>query len=544
MTNNSYIWIALLLGVQGACSSTSDDTTRRPTTPEAGRNSSGSDRTRTGQGQIEAETTPNNSPPSTGPASSDPPPPQTPPPAGARGAMNASARDAFQQGLNAARAGQLETARAAFESALSSDPRAYQAAYNAGVIAERQGQDPAAEILYQRSLSIQADYDLAVVARTRLLIRTRRLPEAISFVGGIARSNSGNFSVRAEYARLLVLNNRAQDAIDEARQILRADERNVGAKLAVAEAYRALGRLDLALYIVNDLINGSDPNHPNNGPGANVSTVQHLRGLLQLEVERNVPAAIISFRRAVELDPEFAEARNNLGVQFLLAGNYQEAIEQLQAATALSPAWSKAHLNLGDALRATGQYDRAMAEFQRAQQLEPGLVEVHYNSGRLYAEQARSIAGSEVESLQRKVQLLQQAQAAFTRYREALGAAYTSNVRRDDVEAQLTRLPQQIERAQRSLQRAQRATQRSGTPANDPAPSTPASAAATDPQNTPPASPTNTTSAISTVTTPNTPPTLSASAPAATQAGTTQPSAGISTPYDDPANDAASSPNR
>jgi len=268
-----------------------------------------------------------------------------------------------------------------------------------------------------------------------------------------------------------VLNNRAQEAIEEARRILRQDERNVPAKLAVAEGYRALGRLDLAFYIVNDLINGSDPNHPNNGAGVNNAEVQHLRGLLQLEVERNVPAAITSFRRAVELDPEFAEARNNLGVQFLLAGNYAEAIEQLRAAIALSPSCSKTHLNLGDALRATAQFEQAMSEFQRAQQLEPGLVEVHYNTGRLYSEQARGISGTEVDSLQRKVQLLQQAQAAFTRYRDVLGAQYASNVRRDDVEAQLTRLPQQIERAQRSLQRAQAAARRA-SPAPTEAPTT------------------------------------------------------------------------
>jgi tetratricopeptide (TPR) repeat protein len=426
--------------------------------------------------------------------------------------MNAAARGMFQQGVASARAGQLEAARAQFEAALNADPRAYQAAYNAGVIAERQGQDPAAELLYQRSLSILPDYEPAVIARVRLLIRTRRLPEAVTFVAGIARANPSNLVVRAEYARLLVLTNRPQEAIDEARQILRADERNVAAKLVVAEAYRAQGRLDLALYIVNDLINGSDPNHPNNGPGANNPSAQHLRGLLQLEVERNVPAAIASFRRAVELDGEFAEARNNLGVQYLLAGNYQEAIEQLQAAVALSPSWAKARLNLGDALRATGQYDRAMAEFQRVQQLDSTMVEVHYNTARLYAEQARAVTGNDVENLQRKIQLLQQAQAAFTRFRDVLGGAFASHARREDVENQLSRLPQQIERTQRALQRAQRNAQRtSSTPAEGgaPASSTPPSGSQTptgtpsvQPSNTPQESPTNPDTQTSPPTTP------------------------------------------
>jgi tetratricopeptide (TPR) repeat protein len=486
-----------------ACSSSNENQSTTPPAASAGA-SSGGDSTTAGRGAIdEANTPPAAAPPAAAATPpTEPPPtpaaPVEPPPGAGRVAMNSSARDSFQQGVASARAGQLEAARSQFEAALNADPRAYQAAYNAGVIAERQGQDPAAELLYQRCLAIQADYELAVIARARLLTRTRRLPEAVTFAAGVARANPTNSAVRAEYARLLVLSNRAQEAIDEARQILRADERNVAAKLAVAEAYRSQGRLDLSLYIVNDLINGSDPNHPNNGPGANNPSVQHLRGLLQLEVERNVPAAIVSFRRAVELDAEFAEARNNLGVQYLLAGNYQEAIEHLQVAAGLSPSWAKAHLNLGDALRATGQYDRAMAEFQRVQQLDPSMVEVHYNTARLYAEQSRTITGSAVADLQRKVQLLQQAQASFTRFRDALGSTYASHARREDVEGQLTRLPQQIERTQRALQRAQRNAERASaapaegtpppTPAPTPAPGAPApTATETTPVAAPPA---------------------------------------------------------
>ena len=309
-----------------------------------------------------------------------------------------------------------------------------------------------------------------------MLVRQRRIPEAVSFAAAVARANPRNALVRAEYARLLVLNGRLPDAIEEARQVLRFDERSVAARLAVAEAYRAQLHGDLALYIVNDLINGADPNHQNNGAGVNNSEVQHLRGLLQIEVERNVPAAIQSFERAVQLSPEYVEARNNLGVQFLNAGNYQRAVENLSAAVALSPGWAKAHLNLGDALRATRQYERALQEFQRAQQLDGSLLEVHYNSGRLYADQARDVSGTAVDALQRKVTLLQQAQAAFTRFRDSLGAQYASHPRHEDVEGQLTRLPQALERANRALQRAQAAARRTSTSTAAPSPTPPSGA--------------------------------------------------------------------
>jgi tetratricopeptide (TPR) repeat protein len=384
----------------------------------------------------------------------------------ARPAMNDGARAQYRNGLSAAQQGDLAAARAAFDGALNADPRAFQAAYNAGVIAERQGQDAQADTYYQRALSIQPDYELAVVARARLLVRQRRTNEAVAMAADIARRFPGNFAVRAEYARLMVLAQRYDDAVNEGRQILRLDERNVGAKLAIAEAYRAQGRLDLALYIVDELINGPDPeHHPNNGPGTNDPRAHYLRGLLRLEVSRDVPGAIASFSRSVELDPQFAEAHNNLGVYLLQSGNTDSAIQHLRAAVALSPAWAKAHLNLGDALRATHAFGDAQAELQRAQQLDPALTEVHYNYGRLYSEQARDLPSTGVDNLNRKLQLLQQAQSAFTRYRDALGSNYASDSRHEDVEGQLARITQQVERTTRARDRAAAAARRTGSSA-------------------------------------------------------------------------------
>jgi tetratricopeptide (TPR) repeat protein len=385
--------------------------------------------------------------------------PPAPPP---RPEMNSAARDAYRQGLSAAQTGNLAGARDAFDRALSSDPRAFAAAYNAGIIAERQGQDPQADSYYQRALTIQPDYELAVVARSRLLIRQRRVGEAVQLAAAIATRYPGNFLVRAEYARLLVTAERYDEAVNEARQILRIDERNVAAKIAVAEAFRARGRLDNALQIIDDVINGSDPNHPNNGPGANDARAHYLRALLRIEVNRDVPGAIQSFTRSVELDPQYAEAHNNLGVYLLQAGNAPQAVEHLRAATALAPSWAKAHLNLGDALRAMHQYDEATTSLQRAQTLDPSMVEVHYNFGRLHGEQAREIPSQGIDNLNRKIALLQQSQQAFDRFRNALGPQFTNHPRAADVTAQVERLTALIARTQTVLQREQRRAARAG----------------------------------------------------------------------------------
>ncbi|MDP3274193.1 MAG: tetratricopeptide repeat protein [Deltaproteobacteria bacterium] len=379
--------------------------------------------------------------------------PPAPPP---RPTMSAGARDSYRSGLAAAQQGNLQAARDSFERALGSDPQAFQAAYNAGVIAERMGQDAPADSFYQRALTIQPDYEVAMAARARLLVRQRRVPDAVAFVSDIARRYPGNFLVRAEYARLLVIAERYDQAVDEARAILRFDERNVAAKIAVAEAFRARGRTDNALYIIDELINGSDPQHPNNGPGAGDARAHYLRALLRVEVNRDVPGAIQSFSRAVELDPQFAEAHNNLGVYLLQAGNVSTAIEHLRAATALSPSWAKAHLNLGDALRALHTYDEATTELQRALQLDATLFEVHYNMGRLHGEQARELASTGLDNINRKLALLQQSQQDFQRYRDALGPSFATHPRASDVGQQLERLTSLITRTTTLRDREQR----------------------------------------------------------------------------------------
>lgn len=68
------------------------------------------------------------------PAPATPAPEPSGPPA-----LTGGARATFQQGVEAGRAGNLEAALSAFQQVLASEPRAAQAAYNAGIIAERQG---------------------------------------------------------------------------------------------------------------------------------------------------------------------------------------------------------------------------------------------------------------------------------------------------------------------------------------------------------------------------------------------------------------------
>ena len=60
--------------------------------------------------------------------------------------------------------------------------------------------------------------------------------------------------------------------------------------------------------------------------------------------------AIASYRQAVRLKPDYAEAYNNLGNALKDQGKLEEAIASYQQALRLKPDYAEAHNNLGNAL--------------------------------------------------------------------------------------------------------------------------------------------------------------------------------------------------
>ncbi|MCC6860022.1 MAG: tetratricopeptide repeat protein [Bryobacterales bacterium] len=100
-----------------------------------------------------------------------------------------------------------------------------------------------------------------------------------------------------------------------------------------------------------------------------------------LAEQRRHDEAIIEWKRALELDPEDAKARTNLGLALARAGKLGEALEQYRRVLASDPGYSMAHNNLGVALAARGQFDEAIAHYRKALESDPGLAEAHTNLG-------------------------------------------------------------------------------------------------------------------------------------------------------------------
>jgi len=89
--------------------------------------------------------------------------------------------------------------------------------------------------------------------------------------------------------------------------------------------------------------------------------------------------------RAVELDPLSLIINADLGSTFMVGRRYDEAIAQLRRTLALDGNFSYAHWNLGEALYLKGDVNAAIAEYEKARALDDD-PEVLGLLGRAYAE--------------------------------------------------------------------------------------------------------------------------------------------------------------
>ena len=110
---------------------------------------------------------------------------------------------------------------------------------------------------------------------------------------------------------------------------------------------------------------------------------------LDLE-DRQPQAAAAAYARALDLDPELADAYLNLGRLRHEAGDPGEAARLYACALERSPEDPLAHFNLALALEDTKGPESALAHYERALALDPDFADAHYNLAGLYERLGRS----------------------------------------------------------------------------------------------------------------------------------------------------------
>jgi predicted O-linked N-acetylglucosamine transferase (SPINDLY family) len=106
----------------------------------------------------------------------------------------------------------------------------------------------------------------------------------------------------------------------------------------------------------------------------------HYSGLGNaLRAQDKFAEAVESYRQALAVDPNFAEAYRNLGDTFNLQGRLEEALAQYRHALSLDPHAADIHSNLGAMLALLGRSEEAVSSYRRAVELNPGMAAGYSN---------------------------------------------------------------------------------------------------------------------------------------------------------------------
>ncbi|MBI5914649.1 MAG: tetratricopeptide repeat protein [Bacteroidetes bacterium] len=114
-------------------------------------------------------------------------------------------------------------------------------------------------------------------------------------------------------------------------------------------------------------------------------------------------ASVQAYQQALQLDPDYAEARNNLGITYRDAGRYfgeqkgdvNKAMEYLTKAYELRPDEYETLRLLGVANGVSGNGPKAIEFFTKALQMEPNNAAAHYNLGSAYFNSGQPEKGQE-----------------------------------------------------------------------------------------------------------------------------------------------------
>jgi len=99
--------------------------------------------------------------------------------------------------------------------------------------------------------------------------------------------------------------------------------------------------------------------------------------------------AVAEYRKAIDLDPRFIEARHRLGVELYLAGNALEALKELRRASLVTADYRKAHeirYAEGLALLRLDRTGEAMGRFEQTVRGRPSFAPAHNEMGKILLE--------------------------------------------------------------------------------------------------------------------------------------------------------------
>lgn len=222
---------------------------------------------------------------------------------------------------------------------------------------------------------------LAPTGKNELYLAVAQVAEGANLKAGIPRLQQAIETYRPREAEFYFFladayrqTGRNDTAIRYYEEALRRRQDFLPARLNYAAALNKMGRKSAAAQAL-EIAAKTAPGDP---------AVLNKLGETYLDLDQT-EQAMATLQRALNSDPDLAEAYLNLGDVYLRKGDPKAAGAALRNAIRLRPGSAPAHNNLANILQTAGDFAQAEYHFKTSIALDPEYPAVHYNYGRALA---------------------------------------------------------------------------------------------------------------------------------------------------------------
>ncbi len=262
-----------------------------------------------------------------------------------------------------------------FTHVLAIDPRGEIPNSSMGVAYARLGRFAEAQDYFERALVYQPLGPLTLSYSAYCLMQTemqthdpRNLPLAGQRLELSLRIDPEDRNALADMALWFNLMGRPKDAETYGRKVVASHPDYLSARVYLADALRAQGKLDEAVQQYHQVI-VLEPN--------NYSAYNNLGMIFDRQGFKR--EALNEFRQSLAIEPDQPVPHYKIGKILSEMNQFPEAVKELTQAVQLDPGSANAHNGLGVALFQLGDREKAIEQFKDALRIDPSFAEVKRN---------------------------------------------------------------------------------------------------------------------------------------------------------------------
>ena len=278
-----------------------------------------------------------------------------------RDPVKASARKEFEAAMRAFRLGgpeALETAKSRLKNAIKEDGSLWEAYFDLGTIAWKEGEDDEAITAFTHALDVNKGHTASLMARAEAHRRAGHKKDARSdyesAMKNMEEDDPNRKDTAARLASLLRDNGDFDDAVEVLRDTVRTSGINAKIYTELGQIYLAQKRLELAQLVLAKAValDAKDP------------TIYNALALLAAR-QGKAQESFQLFDQAVSLDANYFDARFNKAAVLLDAGDYSRAKVELAVIVEKRPDDYAAANALGVAQRGLKEFPEAKKTWDR-----------------------------------------------------------------------------------------------------------------------------------------------------------------------------------